>query len=77
MLMQSMQEVPVEATAQLCMTSVSLSDYMNLQSGDTLLLGKKTDEPIDILLNNSPCFKAHPAKSFGNYAVVITEPDEE
>ncbi len=77
MLMQAMQEVPIEASAQLCLASVSLNDYMNLQPGDTLLLGKKTDEPIDVLLNNHPSFKAYPTKSLGKYAVVITKPDEE
>ena len=77
MLMQAMQEVPIEASAQLCLSSVSLNDFMNLQPGDTLLLDKKTDEPIDLLLNNHPSFKAYPTKSLGKHAVVITKPEEE
>lgn len=71
MMIQSMYDVPIEITAQLYSSSISLSDMMSLSAGDILLLEKKIKEPLDVLFNKSPCLKAYPAASNGKNAVVI------
>lgn len=75
-IMQRMHEAPVMVTAQLSAASICLNDVMNLETGDILILGKKTDEPIELLINDSPCFNAFLAKSKNRYAVVITPREE-
>lgn len=77
MIMQNMHAAPIEVAAQFGSASMSLSDVMNLCVGDMLLLEKKIDEPIEVLLNNRPCLRAYPATSSGKYAIVIAPPDTE
>ena len=69
--MRSMHNVPIEVIARFNPASMALNDVMNLAVGDILLLDKKVDEPIELLLNNRPCLLGHPAASLGKYAVVI------
>jgi len=71
MIIQNMYDVPIEVTAQLYSSSISLSDMMSLSASDILLLEKKIEEPLDVLFNKSPCLKAYPAASHGKNAVVI------
>lgn len=77
MILQSMYDAPIEVTAQLSSASMCLGDVMNLCVGDILLLERKADEPIEVLLNNRPSLRAYPAASFGKYAVVMAPPDTE
>ena len=71
MILQNMYDVPIEVTAQLYSSSISLSDMMSLSANDILLLEKKTEEPLDVLFNKTTCLKAYPATSQGKNAVVI------
>jgi flagellar motor switch protein FliM len=71
MIMRHMYEAPINVTAQFGSASMALGNVMNLSVGDVLLLEKKIDEPIDVLLNDRTCFRGYPAASFGKYAVVI------
>ena len=75
MIMQNMYKALIDVTARVGSASMRLSDIMNLCVGDVLLLEKKTDEPIDVLLNNRTCFRGYPSTSSGKYAVVIAPPD--
>ena len=77
MILQSMYDAPIEVIAQLSSTLMSLGDVMNLCVGDILLLERKADEPIEVLLNNRPSLRAYPAASFGKYAIVMATPDTE
>ena len=76
MIMQDMDEAPIEVIAQLCSALIPLSDLMSLSVGDVLLLDKKINEPIDILLNKTPCLRAYPAASQGKYAIVIAPKED-
>jgi flagellar motor switch protein FliM len=71
MIMQNMHDAPIEVTAQLYSSSISLKDTMSLGVGDILVLEKKIDESFDVLFNKCPCLKAFPAASHGHYALVI------
>ena len=66
-------EVPVLVKAQLDSTVFTFEEIMNLGVGDILLLDKKTDEPIELIVEDRILFRGWPAKSAGKYAVVITE----
>ncbi len=77
MILQSMRDAPIEVAAQLSSASMCLGDVMNLCVGDILLLEKKIDEPIEVLLNDRRTLRAYPATSSGKYAIVIAPPDTE
>ncbi|MCK5226305.1 MAG: FliM/FliN family flagellar motor switch protein [Planctomycetes bacterium] len=64
----------VSATAQLAKMSLRFEEVMELGAGDVLVLDKKIDEPIDLIIEDKMFFKAKPAQAAGKYAVVITEP---
>ncbi|MGH2272614.1 FliM/FliN family flagellar motor switch protein [Anaerohalosphaeraceae bacterium U12dextr] len=71
MIIRQLSDVPVEVTAQLCTGSVRMEELMHLEVGDVLVLGKKIQEPADVLLNNRLCFQAWPAACEGKQALVI------
>ena len=71
MIMESMNYAPVEVSAELCSTVISLNDVMGLSEGDLLMLDKKIDEPIEVLFNKCPGMRAYPATHMGKYAVVM------
>jgi len=77
MILQSIHDAPIKVTAQLSSASMCLGDVMNLCVGDILLLERKVDEPIEVLLNDRQTLRAYPAASFGKYAIVIAPPDTE
>ena len=72
-IMQHAHKALVEVTARLCSTSIKLNDVMNLSTGDIVMLNKKTNEPLDVLLNQRDCFRAYPASASGKYAIVMTQ----
>jgi len=68
-----MQEILVTITAQLAATTLTLDELMELQPDDILLLDKKIDEPIELVIDSRTVFRGRPAKSQGCHAAVITE----
>ena len=68
-----MQQMPVSVTAQLASTMLTIEEIMGLQVDDILLLDKRINETVDLIVNNRMAFRGCPAKSAGKYAVVITE----
>ncbi|MGD2093594.1 MAG: FliM/FliN family flagellar motor C-terminal domain-containing protein [Phycisphaerales bacterium] len=68
-----MQLMPVCVTAQLASTALNLDEIMSLEVGDVLLLDKKIEDPIELIVNDRVAFIGQPAKSTGKHAVVITE----
>lgn len=77
LIMERLYEAPVKVVAQLCSTSIALSDMMNVASGDVLLLGNKMNKPFNVLLNGKPTLWAYPAALRGKYALVMTNEDTE
>jgi len=68
-----LQKIEVTVTAQLASATLTFEEIMSLDGDDILLLDKKADEPIDVVVDYRPIFRGRPAKSAGKYAVVITE----
>jgi len=69
----NMQQIPVCITAQLASTVLTLEEIMSLEVGDILLLGKKVNESIELIVSGRTAFRGRPAKSAGKHAVLITE----
>ena len=69
-----LQQMSISITAQLASTAISLEEIMSLEVDDILLLDKRIDEPVELILNGRTVLRGRPAKSAGKYAVVITEP---
>jgi len=67
------QKLPVFITAQLSSTVLTFEEIMSLQVDDILLLDKSVNEPAKLIVEGQTIFRGQPAKSDGNYAVVITE----
>lgn len=71
LIVRQLYNVPVDITAQLCVTSVRMDDLMQLEAGDVLVLNKKIDEPADVYLNERVCFQAWPVQCEGKQALKI------
>jgi len=67
------QQLPVSVTAQLASIVCTFEEIMNLGVDDILLLDKKVDEPVELIVADKTLFRGRPAKSAGKYAVIITE----
>jgi flagellar motor switch protein FliM len=68
-----MQQMPVFITAQLASLVLTLREIMILEVGDILLLDKKVNEPVELVINGRTALLGRPAKSAGKFAVVVTE----
>ncbi len=74
-LLNHLHEIPISVTTLLASTSFALEEIMNLQVDDVLLLDKKVDEPVELIVNGRSFCHGWLAKSAGKYAVTITERD--
>lgn len=63
----------VTMTAELGKSRLSVSELMNLQKGDIILLGQKVNEPLDVKVENRLKFKAKPGLKKKNIAIQIVE----
>ena len=72
--MQDMiQHVSVPIIAKLGDSSITVTDFVNLQVGDVIRLSSKVDEEMDIYVGNIKKFKALPGATKKLYAVRVTE----
>jgi len=58
-------------------SSITVSELMNLQRGDIILLNKAVDDSLDIFVENKLKFRGKPGIKKKNVAVMITEVIEE
>jgi flagellar motor switch protein FliM len=72
-MLSHIEKIHVTVTANLAKTDFPFEDLMNLQAGDVLMLDKKIDQPIELLVKNKPVFRGTPASRDGKFAAVITE----
>ncbi|MCJ7730530.1 MAG: FliM/FliN family flagellar motor switch protein [Sedimentisphaerales bacterium] len=73
-ILEHIRAAPVPVTVRLASTAISLKEVMNLQPGDILLLDKKIDEPVELVVGGRTVCRGQPAKSAGEYAMAVTEP---
>ncbi|MBE0450154.1 MAG: flagellar motor switch protein FliM [Clostridia bacterium] len=58
-------------------STISISELLNLQKGDIILLNQKVDDPFEIYVENQLKFRGKPGIKKKNVAVMITEVVEE
>lgn len=67
------RRVTMPVKAVLGKSSITVSDFVNLQLGDIIKLGSKVDSEMDIYVGNLKKFKALPGSSRDAYAVRVTQ----
>jgi len=72
-ILEHLNKMPFCVKGQLASTNLTLEQIISLVPDDILLLDKKIDESIDLIIQNQTIFRGQPVKSAGNYAVAITE----
>ncbi|MDH8676621.1 flagellar motor switch protein FliM [Fusibacter bizertensis] len=58
-------------------SNITVSELLNLQKGDIILLNKNVEEPLDIYVENQLKYKAKPGIKKKNVAIMISEIIEE
>jgi flagellar motor switch protein FliM len=66
-----LQKMPVTVTVQLVSTILAFREIVALQVNDVVLLDKKVDQPVDIIIDGRTVYHGWPVKSGGNYAVAV------
>jgi len=67
-----LNEMSVLITGQLASTVLTFEEIMDLQVDDILVLDKRIDEPVELIVGDRAFYSGCPAKSAGKYAVTIT-----
>jgi len=70
-ILNHLQMVPVPVTVRLASTTLTFEEIMNLQADDVLLLDRKVDEPVELIVDGRTVYYGWPVKSDGKYAVAI------
>jgi|GEM_PF-304961 len=72
-IIEHLHRMPVSTTAQLARTYLTFQELMAARPCDILLLDKAIDESMELIVDGRTLFRGRPAKSAGQYAIVITE----
>ena len=70
---EHLHEMPVTIRSQLASAAFPFEEVMNLQVDDILLLDKKVDQPVELVVDGRTIYYGWPAKSAGKYAVTVKE----
>ena len=73
LILTHVEQMPVSITVQLDEIMLTVEQIIGLDADDILLLGKEINDPIKLLVDKKTFFRGWPAKSGGNYSVVVTE----
>lgn len=68
----AVRKVSMPIKAVLGKSTITVNDFVNLQSGDIIKLNTKIDNEMDIFVGNIKKFKALPGSSKDSYAVRVT-----
>ena len=66
-----LQKMSVTVTAQLISTVLSFKEIVTLRTNDILLLDKKINQPVELIIDGRTAYYGWPVKSAGKYAVTI------
>lgn len=72
LIISHLNDIPIPVKAVLGRANISVSDLMTVEKGDVLVLDKRIDSPIEILIDDTIFFMGRPAKSMKKCAVAIT-----
>jgi len=68
-----LQQMNLSVTAQLGTAYLTFEELVGLGTDDILLLDKKVNEPVELLVEGLELLYGRPAKSAGKYAIAITK----
>lgn len=66
-------DIEVQCTVRIGTLNLTIAELKNLKSGQPLMLDQKTNEPVDILLNNRVIARGELMSHEDHFAVQITE----
>jgi len=66
-----LNDMSVLITGQLATTVLTFEEILDLQVDDILVLDKRIDEPVELIVGDRAFYYGFPAKSAGKYAVTI------
>jgi flagellar motor switch protein FliM len=69
---KSLRETDVDVKAELGRTVLPITELAQLQEGDVIPLNRKTNDPIQVFVNDEPKFEAIPGRSGRQRALQIT-----
>lgn len=72
-MLNHLQKVPIPITVQLDSAMFNFQEIMSLQVDDILVLDKRVNEPVEVILEGKTALRGRLAKSDSKHAVVITE----
>lgn len=72
MILEHLGQTSVRVTARLATTELSFEEMMDLQVNDILLLDKKVDDFVELIVDEQTLYYGWPVRSDGKYAVAIT-----
>lgn len=72
-MLEHLHRMPVSVIGQLASTYLTFEQIMDLRPYDVLLLDKRINEPVELIVEGRVLLRGQPAKSAGKYAVLITE----
>jgi len=70
-ILRQLEQSRVCVDAQLASVALTFEQIMNLGTGDVLMLDRRIEEPIEVVLDGQTVLRGMPAKTGGKYAVVI------
>jgi len=70
-ILNHLQTAPVPVTVRLASTMLTFEEIMNLQVDDILLLDRRVDEPVELIVDGRTVYYGWPVKSGEKYAVSI------
>ena len=73
LILQHLGYTPVRVTAQLGDVGLSFEEMMDLQVNDIVILDKKVEEPVELIVEGRTVCYGWPVKSADNYAIAISE----
>jgi flagellar motor switch protein FliM len=71
-LKEQLMDIPVEVTGELGRTKYTVRQILDLKTGDVILLDRRTDDDIAVLLEGTPKFMGKFGIHRSAYAVKIT-----
>jgi flagellar motor switch protein FliM len=71
LILEHLREMPILITSQLACATLSFEELMNIQVDDIVLLDKRVDQPVELIVDGRTVYYGRPAKSAGKYAVTI------
>jgi len=71
-ILQHLEQSRVCLDARLASVALAFEQIMDLGVGDILMLDRRIEEPIEIVLDGRTVLRGRPARAGGKYAVVIT-----